>query len=133
MINRRKTMSENNNVFVFVGRYPDHVAEVAVAHYPGKFVLFPDLTRLLPNEYQTWIDNALDDNLDHEIDGIVVVANDPVLLDLVPIEQVICFDGENHCPISEHHDWPYWRGNMTPGEFWGYVGYSWVTERLVQS
>ena len=63
---------------------------------------------------------------------IIATTHSPYLLDQIPVESVICMhvadDGYARAkPLTDHPEYPRWKGVMTAGEFWGTMGDEWVT------
>ena len=63
---------------------------------------------------------------------IIATTHSPYLLDQIPVEAVICMhvadDGFARAkPLTDHPEYPRWKGVMTAGEFWGTMGDEWVT------
>ena len=63
---------------------------------------------------------------------IIATTHSPYLLDQIPVEAVICMhvadDGYARAkPLTDHPEYPRWKGVMTAGEFWGTMGDEWVT------
>ncbi len=62
---------------------------------------------------------------------IIATTHSPYLLDQIPVESVICMhvadDGYARAkPLTDHPEYPRWKGVMTAGEFWGTMGDEWV-------
>jgi hypothetical protein len=62
---------------------------------------------------------------------VIATTHSPYLLDSVEPAQVRVMglrDGRAMCrPLTEHDEWPKWKGSLRAGEFWGSVGEAWVT------
>jgi hypothetical protein len=64
---------------------------------------------------------------------ILATSHSPYLLDHLEADEVWLTNlDENGCTVarrlSDHPEHDEWSDEMSPGEFWSYVGESWVTE-----
>jgi hypothetical protein len=120
------------NAAVFVGRY-----EKGFDFFPVLDRFFPGfdwvanhigLVRTHPRDYDKWIKKKLDTADGWGNSGIVIIANDPYLVDLVPPENVIVFNGASYSRLVDHPDYEKYKHILHPGEFWNSVGEDWVSE-----
>jgi predicted ATPase len=95
-------------------------------------VLIDDLDRGLHPTAQRAVFACLRQLLDARPDlQIVCTTHSPYALDCVRPEEVrilkLDADGHAHArKLTDHPEWPQWKGHMAPGEFWSSYGEDWV-------
>jgi len=93
-----------------------------------------DLDRALHPQAQSDLVGLLRKLLDQSSDlQIVATSHSPYLLDQLHPEEVrltaIRDDGSVACAgLDQHPAFEQWKETMAPGEFWSFVGESWVAE-----
>jgi predicted ATPase len=93
------------------------------------------------------IENGLHPNAQKELVGILetilsqnpelqilATTHSPYLVDILKPEQVrittLTEDGSVACaPLTDHPEYPKWKDEMLPGEFWSFIGEKWVNGR----
>jgi len=110
---------------------------LTVLHSPTRpqIVLIDDIDKALHAKAQKMLVGLLHQLLDrHEDLQIAATTHSPYLLDGLEPEEVrlttLDENGDVVCaPLTEHPDFPKWKDEMTPGEFWSAVGEDWVREQ----
>jgi len=109
---------------------------LTVLHAPSapNLLLIDDLDRGLHPSAQRELAELLKQLLDQRPDlQIIATTHSPFLLDMVDDTQVRVLasdaDGRARCrALSQHPDAERWRDQLRSGEFWSFVGESWVNE-----
>lgn len=110
---------------------------LAVLHGPlqPQLVLIDDLDRALHPKAQRMLVELLHKLLDARNDlQIVATSHSPYLLDSLASSEIgltaLNSNGAVVCaPLEKHPDYPKWKDEMSPGEFWSLVGEEWVRQQ----
>jgi predicted ATPase len=110
---------------------------LTVLHGPQqpRVVLIDDLDRALHPRAQRQFVESLRQWLDQRNDlQVIATTHSPYLLDALEPDEVTLTtlndEGFTACaPLRDHRDFPKWKDEMSPGEFWSAVGEDWVREQ----
>ncbi|NJK33256.1 MAG: ATP-binding protein, partial [Deltaproteobacteria bacterium] len=97
-----------------------------------RLLLMDDIERGLHPKAQRILMSHLAQLADSGRLQIVCSTHSPYFVDGAEPEDVLVVraspaDGFTRCrPLVEHEDWKNWRGSLSPGEFWSFVGEDWL-------